>query len=65
MLFVITIFANVLILSVLYYGGTLAVDEEISIGDLTSFVLYTIALTAGFATLTGYINQIVSALGVC
>jgi ATP-binding cassette subfamily B (MDR/TAP) protein 10 len=65
MLLILTLFANFLILSILYFGGTLTIDGEISIGDLTSFVLYTITLTVGFANASGYINSIISALGVC
>lgn len=65
MLLIMTLFANFLILSILYFGGTLTIDGEISIGDLTSFVLYTITLTVGFASISGIINQIISALGVC
>lgn len=31
---------NIIVLSVLYYGGTLVVNDSISIGALTSFLLY-------------------------
>jgi len=65
MLFVMTIFANLLILSILYFGGELVIDDELSIGDLTSFVLYTITLTIGFASLSGIMNQTISAIGIC
>lgn len=65
MLFVMTIFANLLILSILYFGGQLVIDDELSIGDLTSFVLYTITLTIGFASLSGIMNQTISAIGIC
>ena len=65
MLFVMTIFANLLILSILYFGGQLVIDVELSIGDLTSFVLYTITLTIGFASLSGIMNQTISAIGIC
>ena len=57
-----TLFGNFLILSILYFGGRLTIDGELTIGDLTSFVLYTVTLTVGFSRI---INQIVSALGVC
>jgi ABC-type multidrug transport system fused ATPase/permease subunit len=65
MLLVMTLFGNFLILSILYFGGRLTIDGELTIGDLTSFVLYTVTLTVGFSSVSGIINQIVSALGVC
>lgn len=65
MLLMMTLFGNFLILSILYFGGQLTIDGELSIGDLASFVLYTVTLTVGFSSVSGIINQIVSALGVC
>lgn len=65
MLLITTVFANALILIILYFGGQLVIDGELSIGDLTSFVLYTITLTIGFASISGIINQAISALGIC
>jgi ABC-type multidrug transport system fused ATPase/permease subunit len=65
MLLIMTVFANFLILSIMYFGGQLVIDGEISIGDLTSFILYTITLTVGFASVSGIFSQIISALGVC
>ncbi len=65
MLLTMTLFGNSLILSILYFGGKLTISGDLSIGDLTSFVLYTVTLTVGFASASGIINQIVSALGVC
>lgn len=65
MLLITTVFANSLILIILYFGGLLVIDGELSIGDLTSFVLYTITLTIGFASISGIINQVISALGIC
>ena len=65
MLLITTVFANVLILVILYFGGSLVIDGELSIGDLTSFVLYTITLTVGFASVSGIINQLISAIGIC
>ena len=41
MLFMMMIFANGLVLSVLYFGGSLVINHEITIGQLTSYVLYT------------------------
>lgn len=65
MLLTMTLFGNFLILSILYFGGRLTIAGDLSIGDLTSFVLYTVTLTVGFSSVSGIINQIVSALGVC
>lgn len=65
MLVVMTVFANGLILSILYFGGQLVIDGQLTIGDLTSFVLYTITLTIGFASLSGIMNQTMSAIGIC
>jgi ABC-type multidrug transport system fused ATPase/permease subunit len=65
MLLIMTIFANGLILSILYFGGELVIEGQLSIGDLTSFVLYTITLTIGFASISGIMNQTVSAIGIC
>ncbi len=64
MLLAMTLFGNLLILSVLYFGGQLTIDGELSIGNLTSYVLYAVTLTVGFASISGIVNQIVSALGV-
>lgn len=65
MLLLMTLFGNFLILSILYFGGDLTINGELSIGDLASYVLYTVTLTIGFASVSGIMNQIVSALGVC
>lgn len=65
MLLIMTLFANVLILSILFYGGQLVIEGEMTIGDLTSYVLYTITLTIGFASVSGIVNQTISALGIC
>jgi ABC-type bacteriocin/lantibiotic exporter with double-glycine peptidase domain len=65
MLLTITLFANFLILSILYFGGKLAIDGQLTLGNLASYVLYTVTLTVGFSSVTGIINQLVSALGVC
>jgi ABC-type multidrug transport system fused ATPase/permease subunit len=65
MLLIMTIFANSLILVILYFGGELVINGDLSIGDLTSFVLYTITLTVGFASVSGIANQVISAMGIC
>ena len=65
MLLITTIFANTLILVILYFGGSLVMEGSLTIGDLTSFVLYTITLTVGFASVSGIVNQLISAIGIC
>ena len=65
MLFAIMIFGNGLVLGVLYYGGHLVITGSLSIGGLTSYVLYTITLTVGITSASAVLNQIISALGVC
>jgi len=65
MLLTITLFGNFLVLSILYFGGQLTIAGELSIGDLASYVLYTVTLTVGFSSASGIINQLISALGVC
>ena len=34
-----------MILAILYYGGSLVIAGEITVGDLSSIILYTITLT--------------------
>jgi ABC-type multidrug transport system fused ATPase/permease subunit len=65
MLLIITVFANTLILIILYFGGQMCIDGDLTIGNLTSFVLYTISLTVGFASVSGIVNQLISAMGIC
>ena len=65
MLIIMTTFSNLLILVILFFGGQLVIDSQMSIGDLTSYVLYTITLTIGFASISGIVNQSFSALGIC
>ena len=36
---------NCVILAILYYGGSLVISGEITVGDLSSIILYTITLT--------------------
>lgn len=33
------------ILAILYYGGSLVIKGDLSVGDLSSFVLYTLTMT--------------------
>eukprot|EP01006_Ploeotia_vitrea_P016025 TRINITY_DN46478_c0_g1_i2.p1 TRINITY_DN46478_c0_g1~~TRINITY_DN46478_c0_g1_i2.p1 ORF type:complete len:661 (-),score=311.33 TRINITY_DN46478_c0_g1_i2:93-2075(-) len=48
---------------VLYYGGRLVLDGEISAGTLTSFILYTLTVSVAFAGLSGLFGMIMKAIG--
>lgn len=64
MVLIITFFINVLLMVVLYFGGRLVIDGQLSIGDLTSFVLYSISLTISFSSVSGTVNRFISAIGI-
>eukprot|EP01135_Chromosphaera_perkinsii_P001074 Nk52_evm24s158 gene=Nk52_evmTU24s158 len=51
------------IVFVLWYGGTLVVANEISVGVLASFMLYTFSLAMSFAFLSSLYGDFMSALG--
>ena len=63
MLFV-TILSFGSILAVLWYGATLVVDGEITVGNLTSFVMYTVTMIVGLLSAGGTLNDIISAVGI-
>jgi len=52
------------ILAVLWYGGILVENNEITIGELTSFVMYTITMATGIVTAGGTLNDIISAVAI-
>jgi len=60
----ITIIGNCAILSVLWYGSQLVINGELSTGQLTSFVLYTIGLSANLLGAGGIMNNVITAAGV-
>ena len=39
---------NISIMSVLYYGGTLVLQGDMTIGNLSSFILYTMSLASNY-----------------
>ncbi|KAL0487883.1 ABC transporter B family member ABCB1 [Acrasis kona] len=55
--------ANLAIVLVLWYGGSLIKQGQITIGQLTSFLIYTITLATGFGALSGLWFDILKALG--
>ena len=62
---VITLVAMGAMILVLWYGATLVLNEELSVGLLTSYVLYTITIGVALAALSGLFAQWMSALGAC
>lgn len=54
---------NVTILCLLGYGGTLVSRGEISVGDLTSLLLYTAYVGSGLQMLTSFFSSIMRAIG--
>ncbi|KAK0544769.1 ATP-binding cassette permease mdl1 [Tilletia horrida] len=54
---------NIAILCLLSYGGHLVSRGEISVGDLTSLLLYTAYLGGGLASLTSFVTSLMRAIG--
>lgn len=51
------------IIGILYYGSVLVLDGDMSVGDLTSFILYTISVGGGVAGLAGLFADFSRAIG--
>jgi ATP-binding cassette subfamily B protein len=51
------------IVGVLYYGGYLVLSRQMSIGDLTSFILYTLTVAVSVATLGSLWTDFMAATG--
>ncbi|XP_023162303.1 ATP-binding cassette sub-family B member 10, mitochondrial [Drosophila hydei] len=54
---------NVVIISVLYYGGTLVLNEELSIGAMTSFMLYAGYSAVAMNGLSNFYSQLNKGIG--
>ncbi|KAH9949263.1 P-loop containing nucleoside triphosphate hydrolase protein [Amylocystis lapponica] len=54
---------NVTLLGLLGYGGTLVSSGAISVGDLTSLLLYTVYVGSGLQTLTVFFSSIMRGIG--
>ncbi|KAJ6631501.1 P-loop containing nucleoside triphosphate hydrolase protein [Mycena sp. CBHHK59/15] len=54
---------NVTLLSLLGYGGTLVSQGLISVGDLTSLLLYTVYVGNGLSMLTSFFSSIMRGIG--
>lgn len=63
-LFFSVLLANGAILGVLWCGGTMVMNKELTAGELTSFSLYTITMSVGLLSTGGTINMLVTAVGV-
>lgn len=48
---------------VLWYGGRLVIDESMTVGELTSFIVYTLMVAFSFAALAGLYADFVRAVG--
>ena len=54
---------NMIILTVLYYGGSLVTSDVISVGNLASFILYAAYVGIGFSGLSSFYAEIMKAIG--
>lgn len=54
---------NVIIISVLYYGGTLVANEELTVGALTSFILYAGYTAISMGGLSNFYTELNKGLG--
>ncbi|KAJ3720100.1 P-loop containing nucleoside triphosphate hydrolase protein [Lentinula raphanica] len=54
---------NVTILALLGYGGSLVSQGEITVGDLTSLLLYTVYVGSGLQMLTSFFSSIMRGIG--
>ncbi|KAF8633262.1 hypothetical protein AX17_004438 [Amanita inopinata Kibby_2008] len=54
---------NVTLLALLGYGGTLVSHGQISVGDLTSLLLYTVYVGSGLQMLTSFFTSIMRGVG--
>ncbi|KAF8886029.1 P-loop containing nucleoside triphosphate hydrolase protein [Infundibulicybe gibba] len=54
---------NITLLGLLGYGGTLVSHGDISVGDLTSLLLYTVYVGSGLQMLTSFFSSIMRGIG--
>ena len=52
------------VLGVLWYGGYMVIKDKLSVGELSSFILYTITMSVGLVASGGVLNQMITAVGV-
>jgi len=54
---------SVAILVVVYYGAVLVIHGKLNVGDLTSFILYTIYIAIDLGILSGLYTEFMNAVG--
>ena len=54
---------NIIILSVLYYGGTLVTEQSLSVGQLSSFLLYAAYVGIAFGGMSSFYSEMSKGLG--
>lgn len=54
---------NIIVLSVLYYGGLLMVNSQITVGELSSFLLYAAYVGISLGGLTSAYSEVMKGLG--
>ncbi|KAI8851224.1 P-loop containing nucleoside triphosphate hydrolase protein [Chytridium lagenaria] len=54
---------NVVMLAILYYGGSMVQSGAITVGDLTSFFLYTAYVGSSFFGLSGFYSELMKGIG--
>ena len=55
--------ANIALIGVLFYGGRLVLANQLTVGDLLSFIMYTISLAASLGMITSLFNDFMKAVG--
>jgi ABC-type multidrug transport system fused ATPase/permease subunit len=58
-----TLIANFAIAGVLWYGGSLVLSGEMTVGDLTGFILYTLTVAMSFGGLSALYGDLMKAVG--
>ena len=59
----VTFVGNFAIIIVIYYGAILVINDELSIGSLTSFVFYTVYIAMGLGMMSNLYTEFMSAVG--
>eukprot|EP00357_Protocruzia_adherens_P026870 CAMPEP_0115004482 /NCGR_PEP_ID=MMETSP0216-20121206/19239_1 /TAXON_ID=223996 /ORGANISM="Protocruzia adherens, Strain Boccale" /LENGTH=625 /DNA_ID=CAMNT_0002370499 /DNA_START=308 /DNA_END=2185 /DNA_ORIENTATION=- len=60
---VLFILANGLLISILWYGGAMVIEGEVSTGDLAAFLLYTVQMAVSLTVLGSVYSSIMQAIG--
>ncbi|KAJ3409413.1 ATP-binding cassette sub- B member 10, mitochondrial [Chytridiales sp. JEL 0842] len=54
---------NLILLAILYYGGSMVTSGAISVGDLTSFFLYTAYVGSSMIGISGFYSELMKGVG--